>query len=369
MKIAIDVRSLMEGRVTGVEVYTTEIIRALLTVGSEHEYHLFYNSYRSVTLPEFRGNVTVHPSSYPNKLFNVAQLVTRRPRWDKLLPVTPDCVFVPNVRLMPLSFDVPVVVTAHDLSFERFPEFFSWRRRLWHRTMLPQQLMFNADHVFADSAATAHDVTELYNVPTADVSVVYPGVGQVQADVSVSEVRRSHNLPEKYVLYLGSFEPRKNIPSIIAAFSTIAGEVEHDLVLAGSRGWLMEPIKRALAESPVRDRIHYLGFVPEAEKHALYASADLFVYPSFYEGFGFPPLESLLAGTPVITSMNSALPEVVGEWATLINPYDPSELAAVMRELLHDVPPVTADTQGRIANRFSWEAAANQILKKIAEVV
>ena len=369
MKIAVDVRSLMEGKVTGVEVYTTQIIKALAEVGADHEYHLFYNSYRSVSLPQFPGNVRVHGFSYPNKVFNLAQLVLQRPRWDRLLPIKPDCVFVPNVRLMPLSFDVPVVVTAHDLSFERFPEFFSWRRRLWHQMMLPQQLMYNADHIFADSQATAHDVTELYSVPAQNVSVVYPGVSVDAKARSTDEVRQRHSLPEKFLLYFGSFEPRKNIPSIIKAFSAVAGEVDHDLVLAGSRGWLMDPIKQALRDSPVRSRIHHLGFIPEEDKHGLYGAADLFVYPSFYEGFGFPPLEALLAGTPVITSMNSSLPEVVGDWATLVNPYDPAELAIVMRELLHNPIRVDQKVTRDISKKYSWEASAQQIIDRIEKIV
>lgn len=376
MQIAIDVRSLMEGRLSGVEVYTTEIIRGMVRIAPHHTYHLFYNSYKPVTLPTVitdlastTAALVIHHWSYPNKIFNLLQLTANLPRWDTLLPAV-DCVFIPNVRLMPLSSAIPLVVTAHDVSFERFPEFFSYRRRVWHRAMRPRHLMTHADHVIADSQATAHDVMTLYGVSPAAVSVVYPGVADIPAtsDMRVT-VRDRYKLPEHFLLYFGAFEPRKNIASIIRAYSAIADRVPHDLVLAGSPGWLMNEVAVALQESPVRQRIHRLGFIPEVYKRSLYELADLFVYPSFYEGFGFPPLEALLAGTPVITSANSSLPEVVGEWATLVNPYDRSELAQVMQELLEHPPVVTAEHQRAIRQRYSWDRAAKQTIDIITNIV
>ena len=176
------------------------------------------------------------------------------------------------------------------------------------------------------------------------------------------------HLYRRFALFIGTFEPRKNIPSIIEAYSAIADQVEHDLVLAGSPGWLTGPIKQALAASPVRDRIHYLGFVSNEEKSALYHLADLFVYPSFYEGFGFPPLEALAAGTPVITSHNSSLPEVVGEWATLIDPYNVGELALVMQELLQHPSIVTEKIKNQLITTYSWHRTAEQTLEVLESV-
>jgi glycosyltransferase involved in cell wall biosynthesis len=369
MQIAVDVRSLMEGRLSGVEQYTTELLRALIAIASQHEWHLFYNSYQPVILPEFIGpNVAVHGFNYSNRLFNTSQLLAGWPQWDRLVPA--DVVFVPNVRLAPVSRQTPLVVTAHDLSFEHFPEFYSTRRRLWHGMMRPRQLMQNADHVIAVSESTKQDVVTHYGIAEGNVSVIHSGVS---LPVALSGSERAAVLDRlqifrRFALFLGTFEPRKNIVSIIEAFSAIAGQVDHDLVLAGSPGWLMGEIKKALAASPVRDRIHYLGFVSNEDKGALYSLADVFVYPSFYEGFGFPPLEALLTGTPVITSHNSSLPEVVGKYATLINPYDVGELALVLKELLNDPPPVTESMKNEIKHKYSWHRAAAQTLAVLENV-
>ncbi|MFH1354121.1 MAG: glycosyltransferase family 1 protein [bacterium] len=368
MNIAIDVRSLMEDRHSGVQEYTVQIIRALVRVAPRHTYHLFYNSARTVALPDFGSRCVVHKFRYPNKIFNAAQFVFGLPRWDKLVPA--DCYFVPNVRLMPLGPMAPLVVVAHDLSYERFPELYSWQRRVWHRLVQARFLLQNADQVVAVSEATAEDVRLLYRVPENQVSVIYSGVpeaGEVSSKTRAA-VKARYNLPERFVLYLGTLEPRKNVVSIVRAFDNIADSIPHGLVIAGSPGWLMKEFDKVLIGTGHRSRIQVTGFIREQDKMALYEMADLFVYPSLYEGFGFPPLEALLNGTPVITSLNSALPEVVGEWAILIDPYDTGELALVMKELLQDLPVVSEEDRRAIREKYSWDEAARQTLKIIESV-
>lgn len=369
MRIAIDVRSLMEGRLSGVEEYTVQIIRALLRVAPQHEYRLFYNAFRAVQISNFGPGATLHGWRFPNKIFNTAQWLLAQPRWDYLIKA--DVFFIPNVRLVPLSPGVPVVTTVHDLSFERFSEFFDYRRRLWHRVMSPQKLIARSQHVIAVSEHTKHDVMGLYGAGEEKISVVYSGVNPSPYK-GEGKVRLSkYNLPPKFLLFLGTLEPRKNVPSIIRAFTAIANSIPQDLVIAGTPGWLAGAIDRAIAEAApaIRQRIYVPGFIAEEDKTALYAAADVFVYPSFYEGFGFPPLEALLAGTPVITSFNSALPEVVGEWATLVDPYNVSELALVMKELALDLPEVTEATKQQIREKYSWDVAATQTIQVLEDVV
>lgn len=372
MRIAIDVRSLMEGRHSGVEEYTTQIIRAMVRAAPDHEYHLFYNSAKQVSLPDLGEAVALHGFRYPNKAFNTMQFALNWPHWDSL--VRADCFFVPNFRLMPLSRNIPVVTTVHDLSFERFPELFSWRRRVWHKLMRPRVLVKNSDQVIAVSQATKEDVVDIYGIEEKDVLVVYSGISGEVGELSEEEpfkvkVKKKYQLPDKYVLFLGTFEPRKKVSNIILAFDAIADKVSHDLVLAGEKGWLMGEIKRALSVVKNRQRIHVLGYVPPQDKRALYSQADLFVYPSIYEGFGFPPLEALLSGTPVITSCNSSLPEVVGEWATLVEPDDAAELALTMKELLNDLPDVPERVGREIVKKYSWDRAARETLKVLESVV
>jgi glycosyltransferase involved in cell wall biosynthesis len=183
----------------------------------------------------------------------------------------------------------------------------------------------------------------------------------------VLRVRKKLDLPRSYILFLGAFEPRKNIVGLIRAYSAIADKIEQNLVLAGCTGWLTEGIERAWVESPAKERIKVLGMVDEADKQALYAGADLFVYPSFYEGFGFPPLEALAAGVPVITSFNSSLPEIVGQWATLIDPCRMDELALVMKEVLKENERVSKEVQDEIEQQYSWEKAARETLALLEE--
>lgn len=369
MNIAVDVRSLMEGRLSGVEEYTYRIVRAMAQYGPQHEYRLFYNSYKPVRLPDFSGPVSQKGFKYPNKLFNGCQLMTGRPRWNKLLQA--DCFFVPNVRLLPVASNVPVVATAHDLSFERFPEFYSRKRRLWHKLVRPRRLMRRADRIIAVSEATKRDIIDLYGVPPEKIAVVYSGAAVLKptADSERAAARQKYRLPEKYVLYLGTLEPRKNIPGIIRAYDAVAARINQDLVIAGSPGWLMGGIKQAARGAAAASRIHLAGFIEEADKQAVISGADLFVYPSFYEGFGFPPLEALLNGVPVITSHNSSLPEVVGEWAELIDPYQPAEIAGVMLELLREKTTVPEEVRRQVREKYSWERAARQTLAVIEETV
>lgn len=363
MKIAIDVRSLMDDRYSGVQEYALNITKSMLALPSDHEFVLFYNSAREVSLPTFEGNVEYVGHRYPNKLFNAAQWISGMPRWDWLLPDV-DCVFVPGLRLVPLSGEIPLVTTVHDLSFEQFPELLTWWRKRWHSMMRPYDLLSRSSCLIAVSEHTASDIGRLYGISSDKVNVIYSGVpGEwVVSEEAKKQARERYNLPESFVLFLGTLEPRKNVASIVRAFSAIAEDVDQDLVLAGGSGWLSDELDDAIAESDVSDRIVLPGFIDEKDKAAVYALADLFVYPSLYEGFGFPPLESLLSGTPVITSHNSSLPEVVGQWATMIDPYNVSELAVVMKELLHDLPVVSSMVSEEIHRRFSWRRAAEQTL-------
>lgn len=372
MHIAIDVRSLMGGRHSGVEEYTTQIIRAMSRVAPLHTYHLFYNNARQVQLPQFRENIVVHPFRYPNKLLHASQLLLGLPKWNHLLAQPIDVVFVPNSHLVPLSRDIPLVSVVHDVAFERFPEFLTVKRRIKDSLMRPRDLFIRSDHIIAVSEHTARDLGDVYDMNANNITVVYPGVGSRVENVrpgDVQRVLRKYSIPSQFFLFVGTMEPRKNISSIIAAFSTIANRISQNLVIAGEQGWKMRELRDVVAASPYADRIHVIGFVEEGDKDALYAAADVFVYPSFYEGFGFPPLEAMINGTPAVVSFNSSLPEVVGSWATLIDPYNTSQIAAVLEEMLVSPTRVPKSVQQEIREKYSWDRAAKETVKILESVV
>lgn len=361
MRIAFDLRSLSEGQVSGVAAYTRNLFLALQQ--GQADVTGFYNAWKRK--PELPAGAPVKAWQFPNKIFNASQRLFGYPQWNNL--VDADIYFAPNLNQLPLKPGSPLVVVAHDLSFEMFPEFYSARHRLWHRLMQPRELMQKADAVIAVSQNTKNDIIDLYGIDHEKIHVVHSGIDA--AGLAAAEEEKP---ARPYILYLGTLEPRKNVTSLVKAFSAIAEKIPHDLVLAGAEGWLTQELNHAIAASPVRNRIKKIGPVSEEKKWRLYKNADLFVYPSFYEGFGFPPLEALLAGTPVVTSYNSAIPEIAGEFVAgagaLVNPYDTDELALVMQELLKNPPQVPENTRQAIRAKYNWHNTAHEITAVLSSV-
>lgn len=368
MRIGVDVRCLMDGGRTGVEEYTLGVLRAMLALNEEDTFVLFANSQKPTHLPAFASpRVELRAFAYPNKLFNASLRILRRPRLDRLLGDVA-VLFVPSVRLVPVSATCPVVATFHDLSFVRHPAYFSRQRRTWHILMEPRRLARAARTIIAVSRATARDVETLYGISPERVRVVYSGIGdQMRPLLRESEgalfARARYKLPPRFLLFLGTLEPRKNLLGLLDAYTAARRSgVEHHLVLAGVRGWIGEEFFDRVRKNPYTRDIHFTGFVDDADKPALYALADAFVYPSFYEGFGFPPLEALACGTPVVTSYNAAIPEVAGAWATLVNPHDSSELSAVLLEHLSSPQRVPEEVSAAVRSAYTWRRAGGETL-------
>ena len=377
MRIGIDVRCLAEGKRTGVEEYTISLLEKLLETDTENEYILFFNAWRK-KVPDFSWatqypNVTLRAFHFPNKLFNLMIWYLGWPKLDTLIGGT-DIFFLPNLNFTSVSRKTKLVVTAHDLSFEMFPETFSWRQRLWHFLVNFRGLLRRADRIIAVSQSTCSDLISYYGVPEKKVSVVQSGISDDFHSVSrnhedLLRVQEKYKLPYKFILALSTLEPRKNILSLVEAFEALQ-RLDHpvygkySLVLAGTRGWKCEELFEAVEKSPFRDRIILAGYITDSEKAALYNLASVFVYPSFYEGFGFPPLEAMACGTPVIASHSSSLPEVVGSAGILIDPYQPDELFRALQEVL--LQPGLCETlskKGLIqAKKFTWEKTAKETL-------
>ncbi len=207
-----------------------------------------------------------------------------------------------------------MVLTVHDLIGMLFPRNLPPVARFYWSRWLPRSIRW-ADRIIADSEHTRRDICRLMGIADERIAVIPLGVGAefhpIDDRAQLESVRSQYGLPDQFVLYLGTLEPRKGIDTLIRSYGEIAPHVAHHLVIAGKRGWYTEPLFELARELGIEDRVRFTDYIPHDHLPALLNLADLFVFPSRYEGFGLPPLEAMACGTPVITSNASSLPEVV----------------------------------------------------------
>jgi glycosyltransferase involved in cell wall biosynthesis len=374
MRIGVDVRSLMHGRTSGVENYVRNLLKAMFEVDSEHTYVLFYNSKKDCKkfLPEFDGRrVKVVRTKYPNKLVHIMWRFLRWPKVDKLIEKKIkqkiDVMWVPDPRPTPVSAGMRKITTIHDLAFERFPQHFSWRSRLWFKIVNPKHEVETSSKIIAVSEFTKRELEEVYKVDPEKVKVVLesvPGVLKpVMKERELIKVRKKYNLPKDYFLTFSTLEPRKNLENVVKGFSIFQRMhplETYRLVLAGRKDPKMFG-KVFLDEHP---DVRMIGFVDEKDKAAVYSAARGLLFVSTYEGFGFPVLEGMACGTPVITSKAASMPEVAGEAALSVDPYDSVKIADAMERLTRDTVAEECRMAGlKQVKNFSWKKAARQTLK------
>jgi glycosyltransferase involved in cell wall biosynthesis len=277
--------------------------------------------------------------------------------------------------LPPTLASTRTLLTVHDLSFIRDPDSATPGLRRYLSTVVPRSVGAS-QHVLADSQATKDDVVELYDTAPDKITVLYSGVDarftpQKQRGEE-ERIRHRYKLGHQpFILSLGTLQPRKNYSRLISAFARVADvskwidgrPVSHKLVIVGKQGWLFDSIKADISRLGVRTRIVFPGYVDDEDLPALYRAADLFVFPSLYEGFGLPPLEAMACGTPVITSNVSSLPEVVGDAGLTVNPTDIYALANAMGQVLQDTQLRQRMIQRGLerAGEFTWLRAARQL--------
>jgi glycosyltransferase involved in cell wall biosynthesis len=275
-----------------------------------------------------------------------------------------DLVHAP-VYVGPLATSRPLVVTVHDLSFFRYPELFPKGNRLYLQrfTRLSAQ---RAARLIADSQSTRRDMQEILGLSRSRVDVIYPGVGPEMQPVEdagrLAALRARYGLPERFILCIATLEPRKNILLLLEAMARLCERTDlpHRLVIAGGKGWFYETLDARVQALGLQERVQFPGFVPDDELPLWYSAAELFVYPSRYEGFGLPPLEAMACGAPVIVSDQSSLPEVVGEAGVQLPPDDPDLWAEAIAELLEAPARRAALREAGLlrAQGLSWLATA-----------
>jgi glycosyltransferase involved in cell wall biosynthesis len=274
-------------------------------------------------------------------------------------------------HIRPLYAPCPVVVTIHDMLYHLHPEDWSFFDQLYFRLGV-NLLTTRAELIHAVSEHTRKDVIRLLNVPAERVRAVLHGVPdgfEPQTEPDGLSLREKYHLTKPFIFYAGSFHPRKNLRGALAAFERITGQVEHDFVISGVPVWNESPVRQWLNSSPAAGRVHLVGLVPRQELPVFYSQAELFIFPSLYEGFGFPVLEAMACGCPVLATSSSSLPEVAGEAALLVPPGDEAALSDGLLRLLTD-PDLRQDLSEKglqQARRFSWEATAVQILALLEE--
>jgi glycosyltransferase involved in cell wall biosynthesis len=365
LNVLVDGRAFLDARSGGVFEYVTRLTSALRQA-TPHSYRIWTNARRSAAVPAASNAHT----RWPNKLVHAGTRLIGLPKLDRLAGGSTDLAWMPNPHFAAFSRGLPLVLTVHDLSFERYPEFFSLKRRAWHRAIGLRALCRRADAVLAVSEHTKRDLVELYGLPPERVHVTYEGCGGREGEDGGAV---PGPLPERFILHIGSLEPRKNHLALIRAFERLkSGGRFSDLglVLAGPPGWKNGEIVRAIELSRYREAIVRLGFVGDPEKRALYRNASVFAFPSFYEGFGLPPLEAMAAGTPVVASFAASLGEVVGEAGLLVDPYRPSELADALKAVL-DSPALASELSRRgieRSGRFTWEVCAHKTAEAFAKI-
>jgi len=366
MKIAVDLRSLASGSVSGVENYCLNLLEHLLRTDKQNEYVLFYNGFFKQKLPDFNYvNSQIKFTRIPNKILNLA-LKTNRVKLEKLIGDF-DYLFLPNLNQFNIEPKTKLAITVHDLSPILTPEFYDFKRKLWHKFLNYRQAFERADVLFAVSEYTKNDLVKIFDLDADKIKVIYPGVDHKIFQPNIPEdvlrmVRNAYALPGKFILFLNTIEPRKNLAALIKAFEMLPSDV--NLVIAGRLGWKYRGDFSLIKRAKKSAKIKYIGYIEEKHKPALIKLSSALIYPSFYEGFGFQPLEAMALGTPVVVSQVTALPEISGDAALLINPYQESSLAQALEEVLNNQHlRANLISKGlKQAKRFNWQKTAQEVL-------
>jgi len=373
MKIAIDIRSLHTGKVSGVENYIVNVLENLLHSDKQNQYSLLYNGFADQDFSQFQFmNSQIIRKNIPNKFLNLALKFFGRPKFEKLFGHY-DILFLPNANYVALEPNTKLAVTVHDLSPVTLPEYYDIKRRVWHWFLNLRQLYDRANILFAVSEHTKQDLIRLFDIAPEKIKVIYPGINHklFRSDLAVSDlrwIRNKYGLPAEFFLSINTIEPRKNYENVIEAFERLPRPIP--LILGGKRGWNYRPIFNRIAKSPRRRFIRYIGYVPEEDKPYLIKLSRAVITPSIFEGFGFPALEGLAVGTPVLTSNVTSLPEVVGDSALLVNPHNVAEIAQGMAQLLTDdsLRNTLIEKGLQQAQKFNWQDTARQIHEELSKL-
>lgn len=366
MKIGIDIRALGSKHLTGIGVYIINAIRNILAIDHENEYYLFSSGLKKDIYTDLDFNQAnvhhVHINS-SNKLINLNILAGRSSNVCDNFFKSVDLFWMPNLNFCNLEKCGPTILTVHDLSFLHSREFYSLKRRYWHKLIHVDRLVNLSTHIIAISENTTRDLMRFFSLAEDKITVINPGIEYTTLDDDrANSLLSKLDLPDKYFMYVGTLEPRKNIDSIIKAFDRYHREYpDVHLLIVGSKGWIYSNILRQIKK---RNYIHYLNYVASPLKDALYHKSMGLVWPSFYEGYGFPPMEAIAHKKPVILSYKTSLPEIVKHQALYVDPYNVSDIYKALISLSRDKK--LLEQFNTSVSKFelpTWDKQAHKIIK------
>jgi glycosyltransferase involved in cell wall biosynthesis len=365
MQVTIDVSPTAQQH-AGLGRYAGEIARALADHTSL-EVRLFYNKQGDARLPDYLQDLPHRSVNVGNKPWRMGVLLSnliRRPMDNTFGAVD---IFHATNHLLGHFGQARTVFTLHDLIFLHYPEYHLPYNR-WYLTFAMPRFLRAADVIITPSECSRQDAINFYGLSPDKIKVIYeaaaPHFKPADRTETLARVRHQYNLPDQFILHVGTIEPRKNLSRLLEAFQTVGQEFpDLKLVLVGKKGWLYDEFFQTLNQFGLAERVIFPGFVKEGDLPAFYQLAQVFIYPSLYEGFGLPPLEAMACGAPVICSNSSSLPEVVGNAGLLIAPTNTAEMTQSLRRLLADAE-LRAGLRARSlarAGQFSWQKAAGQL--------
>ena len=359
MKIGIDIHTI-SGMPQGSKTYIQNLLRELAKVDADNEYYLYSTEKISSSYGKKFFHRIIKPKSSIIRIPLSFPLSLKRDSIDIF-----HCLYIAP-PLCPCKY----VVTIQDILFESYPDLFPAKQRVIF-SKLVHLTAKRAEHILTCSEYSKNDIYKRYNIPLDKITVTHHGVDKIFAKIDdknrLNDFRIQHKLPHKFILFVGRIEPRKNIPILIDAYADLLkqNKIKHDLVIVGPKDFGYKKTFEKVKQYGIEKKVLFTGPIENKNLPYIYNMADLFVYPSIAEGFGIPPLEAMACGTPVVTSNTTSLPEVVGNGAITVNPFDIKSLSNAIITLINngDIRNKYIKSGFERAKLFSWEKSAKKTLK------
>lgn len=352
----------------GSNQYAFELLHALSELKSPHQWVVYLREPPLSDLPKARDKWSYRvfgPKRFWTQWRLPLDLFVHKPR--------PDVFFSPG-HYGPRWSPVPVAISIMDLGFLNFNTQFT-KKDLYQLRLWTGESVKKVKHIFAISESTKNDIIETYHVPADKITVTYPGYDKERFDIKklrdkdIKRIKRSYGISGEYLLFLGTLKPSKNIEGLLEAHSILISQYPNiQLVIAGKKGWLYETIFKKVRDLGLENKVIFTDFVPDEDVAGLVSGAEVFVLPSFWEGFGIPVVEAMACGVPVVVSNMGSLPEVVGEAGIIVDPASPEEIAKGIKKAIENRDELSKKGLEQV-KKFSWEDCAKKTLVVLEELV